>query len=130
MQQLIHGIKINAVELSVQLDFKQTERIIHRCSVLYVTAMNLLVKIMAGRQSDHEELVNVDTQYLPLDLVNIFLLDFVKLSTKHKHRLRSSFRDAFVKEISRHHKDLIRITSHEVPLLFQLSRPMATCNMF
>ena len=51
MQQLLHIIDVDAVNIAAHLDPQQAVRVISACGVIYVTAMNGLVKILAGRQS-------------------------------------------------------------------------------
>ena len=59
MQQILHSIDVDAVKIATQLDPQQVVRVIHACGVLYVTAMNGLVKILAGR---HVSLPKVNHQ--------------------------------------------------------------------
>ena len=54
MQQLMHSIDLDAVKLDFLINSQKMERVIHACGVLYVTAMNGLVKIMSVRQSAYE----------------------------------------------------------------------------
>ena len=130
MQLLLHSINVNTVEIAAQLDPQQAVRVLRACGVLYVTAMNGLVKILAGRQSARQELVDPAPPCLPMDLMKTSVVNFVSLVGNHKDRLHSAFGNEFVKEIFRQHKDLVRVTAREAPLLSQLSRSMATCHVF
>ena len=130
MQLLLHRINIDDVDIAAQLDPQQAVHVIRACGVLYVMAMNGLAKIMAGRQSACQELADADPSCLPMDLIKTSVVDFVSLVGDRKDRPRSAFGDEFVKEIFRQHKDLVRVTAQEAPLLLQLSRSMATRHVF
>ena len=85
-------------------------RVIRVCGVLYVTAINGLVKILSGRQFACQELADASLRCLPIELIKTYVVNFVSLVGNHKDQLRSAFGDEFVKEIFRQHKYLVRIT--------------------
>ena len=85
MQNLMHVIDVDAVELVFQLDSMHMERVIHACGVLYVMAMNGLENILTGRQSSRGELTYAAPPCLLMDIIKTSAVDFVKLATNHKH---------------------------------------------
>ena len=79
--------------------------------------MNGLVNILAGRQSACKELADTAPPCLPMELIKTSVVDFVSLVGDHKNQMRLAFGDEFVKDIFRQHKDLVRVTAQEAPLL-------------
>ena len=130
MQLRLHSIDVDTVEIAAQLDPQQAVQKRRACGVIYVMAMNGLAKILAGRQSACQELVDADPPCLPMELIKTSTINFVSLVGDHKDRLRSAFGDNFVKEICRQHNDLVRVTAQKAPLLSQLRRSMATRHVF
>ena len=130
MQLLLHIIDLDSVNIVAHINPQQGVRIIHACGLLYISAMNGLVKILAGRQSDRQELEDAVPLCLPMEIIKTSVVDFMSLVGNHKDLLRSAFGDNFLKEICLQHKDLVRVTAQETPLLSQLSRLMATRHLF
>lgn len=89
------------MELAAQLNYQQMERVVCACGVIYVMAMNGLVKILAGRQSARRELAGAAQPCLPLELIKTSVVDFVDLVSDHKEQLRSAFGDSFMNEVFR-----------------------------
>lgn len=85
IEQLLYDICIVAIELVDQLDPQQTKRVVRASGVLYLAAMNRLVKMLSGRQSARDELVNAAPLCLPMHLISTSVLDFVLLVAYHKH---------------------------------------------
>lgn len=73
---------------------------------------------MAGRQSARQELADSAPPCLPLELIKTSFVELVSLAAEHKYRMRSVFGDAFVKEIFRQHRDLVRAAVQEALKLF------------
>ena len=65
-----------------------------------------------------------------MELIKTYVVNFVSLVGNHKYRLCSAFGDEFVKDIFRHHNNLVHVTAQEAPLLSQLCRLMATRHVF
>ena len=84
MHQLLHSIDVDAVEIAAQLNPQQAVRVFRACGVLYFTAMNVLVNILAGRQSACQELADAAPPCLPIDLIKTSSVDFVSLVGNHK----------------------------------------------
>lgn len=75
------------------------ERVILACGALYLTVMNGLVKVLAGRKSARKELANAAPPFLPLELIKTSVVEFVSLAARHKDRLSSVFGVGFLKDI-------------------------------
>ena len=84
MQLLLHSIDVEAIKIAAQIDPQQVVRVICACRVLYVTAMNVLVKILAVRQSACQELADAAPPCLPMELIKTSLINFVALVGDHK----------------------------------------------
>ena len=89
MQQLLHCIDVDDVEIAAQLNPQQVVRVIHACGVLYITEMNGLVKIIVGRQYARKELVDAAPPCLTMELINTPVVNFMSLVGDHKDRLCS-----------------------------------------
>lgn len=73
VQKVVHGIDVYSVDLATQLDYKQTERVFRAFGVLRVAEMNGSVKILAGKQSVRQEVLDASPPCLPLDLIETSL---------------------------------------------------------
>ena len=130
MQLLLRITNVDAINIAAQLNPQQAVRVIRACGMLYGTAMNGSVKILADRQSACQELADAAPPCLPMELIKTYAVDFVSLVGDYKDRLRSEFGDEFVKDIFRHHNNLVRLTAQEDPLLSKLIRSMDTRHVF
>eukprot|EP00171_Calliarthron_tuberculosum_P000595 IDg595t1 len=74
---------------------------------------------MSERQSTYHQ-ADAIPRVLPLDLLNMSTVDFVALVGSHKTRLLSAYDEAFIQDVCKQHKVLIRIISTEPSLRTQL----------
>lgn len=117
---LVRGIGVLADEIAGQLDQTGVNRILAATSVLYLEAMNGLVKVIAGRQSAGRASSAV-SPCLPLELKDTSVSDIIALVTNHKTQLRAVFGEHFLQLISDQHKALVRTCAEEPQLMQQLT---------
>ena len=84
MQLLVNIIYVDAVKIAAQINPQQVVRVLCMCGVLYVTAINGLVKILTGRQSACQELADSAPLCLLMELIKTSVVNFVPLVGNHK----------------------------------------------
>ncbi len=89
---MVHSTGVAAQEIQEGMTTQQYNEVILALVVLYLTALNAIVKIIQGRQSTHVESETMPP-VLPMELFRVSQCDVITLVRNHKKRLVNHFQE-------------------------------------
>ena len=119
MKEKICGMDLWVLEAVEALADSDLNAVMRVMAVLYLTALNGLMKVQAERNCYDQEFDSIPS-YTPLDLISLSSVDFVRIVRKHKNRILLSFDECEITKIIEERSGLVTAVAREPTLKFSL----------
>lgn len=112
LRDSILSMGVIAFEAFESLDQREKNSVMRAMSVLYLHALNGIMRIKAERNL-YDQVLETLPPYTPLGVVEVSAVDFVQIVRRHKPRILHSFSQQMLTEITDQQQQLVQVVSRQ-----------------